>query len=139
MISEMRLETHHRGYRTLLRVQTPPNRMTAVMAIVGDEQGTAVLLQLYYQPEESVVPAKEILRPDSVCILKEPFFKCATDDSYSLRVDHLSDIIWLEDTDERVPPKWRKPVLPLNNNSKSIRMQGNDAVQNQSWAEALRL
>lgn len=110
------------------------------MAIVEDEQGTAVLLQLYYQPEELVVPAREILQPDSVCILKEPFFKCATSDgSYSLRVDHLSDIIWLEDTDERVPPKWRKRTLALNHNSKSIRMQGNDAVQNQSWAEAQRL
>ncbi|KND88680.1 Protein unc-45 [Tolypocladium ophioglossoides CBS 100239] len=139
MISDMRLETHHRGTRTLVRVRTPPQRITAVMAIVEDEQGTAVLLQLYYQPEELVVPAEEILQPDSVCILKEPFFKCATDGSYSLRVDHLSDIIWLEDGDERVPPKWRKPALTLNDNSESIRMQGNDAVQNQSWAVAQRL
>ncbi|PNY29022.1 Protein unc-45 [Tolypocladium capitatum] len=137
MISEMRLETHHRGSKTLVRIRTLPQRITAVMAIVEDEQGTAVLLQLYNQPEELVVPAREILLPDGVCILKEPFFKCATDGSYSLRVDHVSDIIWLEDNDERVPPKWRKPAL--NADSESIRMQGNHAVQNQSWAAAQRL
>ncbi|KAF7554291.1 hypothetical protein G7Z17_g3039 [Cylindrodendrum hubeiense] len=139
MISTMRLEMHHRGKRIVLRIRTPPQRMTAVMAIVQDEEDTAVLLQLYNQPDESVMPVSEIIRRDSVLIIKEPFFKCATDGSYSLRVDHPSDIIWLEDTDEKIPPKWRKPVHTLANDSKSIRMQGNDAVQSQSWAVAQRL
>lgn len=85
------------------------------------------------------MPAKEILGPDNVCMLKEPFFKCATDGSYSLRVDHVSDIIWLDDADERIPLKWRKPALNLNASSKNIRAQGNDAMQNQNWAEAQRL
>lgn len=57
MISDMMLETHHRGRKALLHVLTPPSRMTAVMAIVEDERGTAVVLQLYHQPNESVVPA----------------------------------------------------------------------------------
>ncbi|KAH6885425.1 TPR domain protein [Thelonectria olida] len=139
MISEMRLETHHRGTSVLLRVLTPPNRMTALMAIAEDEQRTAVLLQLYHQPEERVVPADEILKADKVCVLKEPFFKCATDGSYSLRADHVSDIVWLDEADERIPSKWRKPASNANNSSKSIRTQGNDAVQNRDWAKAQRL
>ncbi|KAF4999866.1 hypothetical protein FDECE_11365 [Fusarium decemcellulare] len=135
-IAEMRLETHHRGRKVVLRVLTPPDRMTAVMAIVEDQVATAILLQLYHQPIEAVVPAKEILAPDMVCILKEPFFKCATDGSYSLRVDHPSDVIWLNEGDERIPAKWAPSVIELNKDSKSIRMQGNDAVQGQQWAEA---
>ncbi|KAF4455900.1 TPR domain [Fusarium albosuccineum] len=138
-IAEMRLETHHRGRKVVLRVLTPPDRMTAIMAIVEDQMATAVLLQLYHQPVEAVVPAKEILTPDMVCILKEPFFKCATDGSYSLRVDHPSDFIWLNEGDERIPAKWAPSVIELNKDSKSIRMQGNDAVQGQQWAEAHRL
>ncbi|KAF5549501.1 hypothetical protein FMEXI_4201 [Fusarium mexicanum] len=48
MISNMRLETYYRGKKIMLRVLTPPDRMTAVMAIVEDEKGIAVLLQLYH-------------------------------------------------------------------------------------------
>lgn len=138
-ISDMRLETHHRGKQTVLRVLTPANRLTAVMAIVGDEKGTAVLLQLYYQPEESMVPAEEILKKDDVVILKEPFFKMATDGSYSLRVDHLGDIVRLASDDERVPPQWRKDSLPRGQSSGDIRTRGNEAVQQKKWAKAHHL
>ncbi|KAF5983620.1 TPR domain-containing protein [Fusarium coicis] len=139
MISEMRLETHHRGKKIMLRVLTPPDRMTAVMAIVEDEKGIAVLLQLYHQPDEVVVPATEILCPNMVCILKEPFFKCATDGTYSLRVDHPSDIIRLDRADDRIPSRWRPSMAISSENSTDIRKRGNDAVQGKKWAEALRL
>ncbi|KAG4275841.1 hypothetical protein FPRO04_14324 [Fusarium proliferatum] len=139
MISDMRLETHHRGKKIMLRVLTPPDRMTAVMAIVEDEKGIAVLLQLYHQPEETIVPATEILSPNMVCILKEPFFKCATDGTYSLRVDHPSDIIRLDGVDDRIPSHWRPSMVISDENSTDIRKQGNDAVQAKKWAEALRL
>ncbi|KAJ4137178.1 hypothetical protein NW768_002759 [Fusarium equiseti] len=139
MISDMRLETHHRGKKVMLRVLTPPDRMTAVMAIVEDEKGTAVLLQLYHQPGENVVPATEILNPKMVYILKEPFFKCATDGTYSLRVDQPSDIIRLDGTDDRIPSPWRSSVVITKKNSTDIRKQGNDAVKDKKWAEALRL
>ncbi|KAL0929523.1 uncharacterized protein CTRU02_215422 [Colletotrichum truncatum] len=138
-ISDMKLETHHRGMRTALRVLTPPDRMTAVMAIVEDEQGTALLLQLYYQPDESVVPAKEIMQLGDVFILKEPFFKIATDGSYTLRVDHLGDIVRLANGDDRIPLQWRKQPPTLKQSSKDIRLQGNEAVQKKEWAKAHRL
>lgn len=135
MISDMRLETHHRGCKIFLHVLTPPSRMTAVMAIVEDERGNAVVLQLYHQPEESVVPAKEVLL-SGVCVVKEPYFKCATDGSYSVRIDHVSDIVWLDPSDGRVPQKWRQP---RSTSSANIRKQGNDAVKSEKWAEAERL
>ncbi|KAI1461406.1 hypothetical protein F4805DRAFT_453838 [Annulohypoxylon moriforme] len=139
MISDMTLETHHRGERALVRVLTPADRITAIMAIIEDEEGTAVLMQLYNQPEESVVSKDQILREGDVCILKEPYFKGTVDGSYSLRVDHVSDIIWLQDTDPRIPFKWRKRVLTLDENSKDIRLEGNAAVQRRAWAEAEQL
>ncbi|PHH85191.1 hypothetical protein CDD83_778 [Cordyceps sp. RAO-2017] len=135
MISDMKLETHHRGKRTLLRVCTPANRMTAVMAIVEDQQGTAVLLQLYHQPEEADVPADDILWPGLVFIVKEPFFKCASDGSYSIRVDHPSDIIWLGEDDEYVPMNWRRATVQ-SESSPDYRTRGNEAVKNEKWAEA---
>ncbi|KAK8036165.1 hypothetical protein PG993_008779 [Apiospora rasikravindrae] len=139
MISEMKLETHHRGVKTLLRVLTPPDRMNAAMAIVEDQEGTAVLLQLYHLPEVSVVPTEHILYEDRVCVLKEPFFKGTTDGTYSFRVDHVNDIIWLAPDDEHVPAKWRRQQLAAPKASSEARMRGNKAVQNNDWAEAERL
>ncbi|KAF5661804.1 TPR domain-containing protein, partial [Fusarium heterosporum] len=139
VISDMKLETHHRGKKVMLRVLTPPDRMTAVMAIAEDEKGIAVLLQLYHQPEETIVPATGILSPNMICILKEPFFKCATDGSYSLRVDHPSDIIWLDGADDRIPSHWTPSMVISDENSTDIRKKGNDAVKAKKWAKALRL
>ncbi|KAJ0272115.1 hypothetical protein COL940_010634 [Colletotrichum noveboracense] len=73
--------------------------MNAVMAIAEDEEGTAVLLQLYNQPED--VKADELLPQNSVHIIKEPFFKVTTDGKYSLRVDHVSDSPTWRRTDEK--------------------------------------
>jgi hypothetical protein len=138
-ISQMKLETHHRGSKVVVRVMVPPNRITAIMAIVEDEKGTAVLLQLYNQPPEAMVPANETLRQGCFYLLKEPFFKAATSDgSYSLRVDHVSDIMLLNDGDELLPAKWRK-TKTITGTSQSIRMQGNEAVGKKNWAEAERL
>ncbi|KAI1464925.1 uncharacterized protein F4812DRAFT_144812 [Daldinia caldariorum] len=139
MISDMGLETHHRGSYVMIHVMTPPNRMTAVTAIVEDQEGTAVLLQLYNQPEESMVAKEHIIRENDVCIIKEPFFKVTSDGSYSLRVDHVSDITWLQDIDSRIPIEWAVRILSLNNNSESIRKEGNEAVKKKDWAKAERL
>ncbi|KAH7305602.1 hypothetical protein B0I35DRAFT_361996 [Stachybotrys elegans] len=136
-ISKMRLETHHRGFRTLLRVCTPPDRMTAVMAIVEDEDGTAVLLQLYHQPAESLGSASHILKPGDILLLKEPYFKRALDGSYGVRVDHPCDIVTLSATDELVPQKWRDTLpRPPKRSSHALRMEGNEAVQREKWSEA---
>ncbi|KAF5025068.1 hypothetical protein F66182_2837 [Fusarium sp. NRRL 66182] len=137
-ISQMRLETHHPGKKVMLRVLTPPDRITVVMAVVEDEEGTAVLLQLYQQLEEEIVPCSQTILPHAVCIVKEPLFTKSVDGAYSLRVDHLGDIIWLADTDERIPQEWRGRQPRLNDSSRSIRAQGNDFVKDQKWAAALR-
>lgn len=136
-ITQMRLGEHHRGAKILLRVLTPPNRINAILAAVEDLEGTAVTLQLYHQPPEAVVASEEIIQVGRVLILKEPFFKCTTDGTYSLGVDHLSDIIWLEPFDSRIPDIWRKTVPRMS--SEALRMEGNEAVKKSFWAKALRL
>lgn len=141
-ISQMKLETHHRGRKIVVRVLTPPDRMTAVMAIVEDENGVAVLLQLYNQPDETVMPKGSILREGGFVLIKEPFFKAAvTDGSYSIRVDHVSDVIFLDEASEWVPKKWRKrdEGSASSTPSREIRLQGNEAVEKKEWAMAEKL
>ncbi|RYC91278.1 hypothetical protein BFJ63_vAg5866 [Fusarium oxysporum f. sp. narcissi] len=105
-ISDMRLKTHHRGKKVLLRVKTAPARATAVVTNVEDEEGTAVLLALHQQFQEDLLTARHPAQ-DSVAILKDPFFEQTAEGTYSLQVVHPSDIIWLEDHDERIPEQWR--------------------------------
>lgn len=140
MISNMQLETHHRGKKVLIHVMTPPDRLTAVMAIAEDEEGTAVLLQLYNQPEEDEVHESTILDEHDIFIIKEPYFKVATSGQYSLRVDHVSDIIRLGDDDERIPRKWRQYRSSRRQaDSQQLRSEGNLAVKRKNWDVAERL
>lgn len=139
LISEMRLETHHRDHKVILRVLTPSHRINAVITVVEDEGGTGATLQLYHLLEESVVPDEEVVYEGRVCVLKEPFFKVATDGSYSLRVDHVNDIVWLADDDKRIPAKWRRKTPSREIPSLQSRMEGNDAVKRSEWARAVRL
>ncbi|KAM3444240.1 hypothetical protein MY4824_000129 [Beauveria thailandica] len=136
-IKQMRLGEHHRGSRVIVRALTPPNRINAILLAVEDLEGTAVTLQLYHHPSADVVPSEEVINFGDVLIIKEPFFKCTTDNSYSLRVDHLSDVVWLEPFDSRVPDVWRTAVPEMI--SETLRVQGNEAVRKKCWAKALRL
>ncbi|KAI0973665.1 hypothetical protein F4678DRAFT_470909 [Xylaria arbuscula] len=137
-ISQMELQKHHRSKKVTLRVMTPPDTLNAVMAIVEDEEGTAVLLQLYHQRNPPEINPEDILRTNMVLVIKEPFFKAAGDGAYSIRVDHVSDVIWLHHTDPRVPPNWRAKYPKLGA-SAVIRAEGNTSVRNKKWGKAEQL
>lgn len=111
MLKDLLLETQHRGSYLLVRTVTPQDLMTAVIAVVEDEQGTALLLQLYHQQDSrSSVPnaTEDVLKPGQVLILKEPYFKLTSGGDHGLRVDHLSDVVFLADGDLRIPQSWRQ-------------------------------
>ncbi|KAK0648119.1 hypothetical protein B0T16DRAFT_112784 [Cercophora newfieldiana] len=105
-IQELVLETQHRGKYLLVRCVTPQDRMTAVLAIVEDEGGDVLLLQLYHQ-EQAGETLEDILTEGAVLIIKEPYFKATANGGYALRVDHVSDIVFLTADDARVPEAWR--------------------------------
>jgi hypothetical protein len=71
-IKHLRLETHHRGKYLLLRSITPPNSMTAIMAICEDEVKDAVMLQLYHQDNKLGLPITAVLQQNDVVVIKEP-------------------------------------------------------------------
>lgn len=133
MIADMRFERHHRGKRLTLRVLTPSDRVPALAAIVEDETGRAVEIHLCQEPEEFVVPGKETIRKHRVCIVKEPFFRYGMNNTFVVQVDHVSDLIWLEGSDKRVPLQWRETD---ERSSHDLQMEGNTAISNERWAEA---
>jgi hypothetical protein len=133
-IEDLQLETHHRGNYLLVRSITPPNRMTAIMAIVEDEREDAVMLQLYQQDDENDRPATSVIKQNDVFLVKEPYFKVMADGEYGLRIDHLSDLVRIGVRDERLPKQWSPRVFDVSKTADDWRLEGNDAMRrHQYW------
>jgi len=139
MIKDLLLETHHREKYVMLRSITPPDRMTAVMAIVEDENGDAIMLQLYYQEEENARPAEDILSEGTILIIKEPYLKLMSDGDYGLRIDHPSDLIYVSTNDQRVPSCWQPRVKELEVSAEYLRIQGNNYFNDSNYQAAIEL
>lgn len=136
-ISQMKIETHHRGKRVVVRAIISPFRRVALVTFIEDEEGNKTGLQMFNQPSEQIVPARQTLRFGSCYLIKEPFVTAVPPDDYCLRVDHPGDIFLLPLDHELVPAKWRKSANEaLVGKSREMRMRGNDAVGKKKWAEA---
>ncbi|KAI1262884.1 TPR domain protein [Xylariaceae sp. FL1019] len=139
-LSRMRLFERHRGKKVTVRVITSPfvMNMDTISAVVEDEEGSVVRLDLCHQLEPPLISAEDILCPATVLMLKEPYFMVDMDHQYCLQVDHVTDVIWLQASDEQVPQKWHS-LFPKPGNSASIRAEGNAAVKQGQWGKAAHL
>ncbi|TEY48900.1 hypothetical protein BOTCAL_0290g00120 [Botryotinia calthae] len=137
-IKDLRLETHHRGSYLLVRASTPPTRMTAIMAIVEDENEDGIQLQLYQQPDERVRPATSVIMKNDVFLVKEPYFKTTSDGGYGLRVDHVSDITYLDAHHNLLPEKWKPTIIDISKTAGDWRQEGNDAMEKKQYWEAIK-
>ncbi|KAK4197545.1 hypothetical protein QBC40DRAFT_333364 [Triangularia verruculosa] len=134
MFDDLVLETHHRGTYLLVRVVTPQNRMNAIMAIVEDERNEVLLLQLYHQTEMS----EDILVPGQVLIIKDPYLKLTADGGYGLRVDHLSDVVFLPAHDGRIPFCWHSELTnPQHKSADYWKTKGNDCFRQSKYLAAV--
>ncbi|KAK0717706.1 hypothetical protein B0T26DRAFT_854808 [Lasiosphaeria miniovina] len=134
MIDDLLLETHHRGTYLLVRAVTPQNYITAVMAIVEDEKGDVLMAQLYHQDDGR---AEDILVEGMVLIIKEPYFKLMSDGGYGLRVDHLSDVVFLAANDERIPSSWQQESAQQSATALAWKTKGNSHVKESSYRSAI--
>lgn len=136
-IKNLQLETHHRGTYLLLRSITPPYRMTAIMAVMEDENDHVVLLQLYQQEDESHRSATDIVNVNTVLLIKEPYFKVMGDGEYGLRVDHLSDVIQIKRDDARIPKAWQPQLIETQLSAESLKSKGNRSMGKEKYWDAV--
>ncbi|KAJ3478628.1 hypothetical protein NLG97_g8524 [Lecanicillium saksenae] len=139
LLTEMSPEKHHRGRMIVVRACHPrPGRTCGILTIVEDETGNVIPLVLFNMAPEAAIPADQIIPEGTLCLIKEPYFKIDTKDfDHSLRVHHVSDIVFPDATDSRVPAAWRKPAA--RSPSKEIRLQVNAKVKEKNWTSALQL
>jgi hypothetical protein len=99
--------------------------MTGILVLVEDEYGDVAILQMYQQEDEASRPATSVVDKGSVLLVKEPFFKVTASGDYSLRVDHLSDVVSLNSNDARIPQSWRRSLLENGKSADSLKLEGN--------------
>jgi len=138
-IRDLQLETHHRGRCLILRSLTPPDRMTAIMAIMADERDDAILVQLYQQEDEDFRKADDVVNTGTIFLVKEPYFKQTADGGYGLRLDHLSDFLRLNEDDSRIPAAWRSQSIKTGITANSLKLRGNTAMKKGEHWEAITL
>lgn len=137
-IRDLQLETHHRGTYLLLRSMTPPNYMTAIMALMEDRNGDAILLQLYQQEDEETRPAGDIITVGTILLVKEPFFKLMADGDCGIRVDHLSDVVHLKEDDVRIPEAWQPRIVEIERSAESLKMHGDSFMKESKYWNAIK-
>ena len=128
-IEDLQLGIHHRGSYSLLRAITPYIRTASLTTVLEDEKDNAVTSHFYQQRDEEVQPAADIISEGMVCIIKEPWYKLMTDGSYGLRVDHISDVMWLPEVDARMPLKWQPQPDDFAKTAVQLKENGNDALK----------
>ena len=127
-IKDLQLETHHRGIYLLLQSITPPSHITAIIAIMEDENGDVIMLQLCQQEDKGNRIAIDIVNVDTILLIKEPYFKVIRDGKYGLCVDHLSDIIYIKRDDARIPKTWQPRLIEIENLGESLKIKENLAM-----------
>lgn len=134
MLGELRLETHHRGKVLIVRAFTNSYRMSAIQSAIEDTNGDVDRLAIHNLP--STLEPEDVLPLHGVFALKEPYYKATSDGGVMVRVDHPSDFLVLEASDDLVPAQWKgkkKAVLSAD----ELKTKGNAAFQGGKWHTAL--
>ncbi|KZM21802.1 uncharacterized protein EKO05_0001775 [Ascochyta rabiei] len=127
-IDQLTLETHHRGKYLLLKAITPPNRMTGILLLAEDEYEDVVVLQLYQQEEENIRPATDVVDVGTTLLIKEPYFKIMASGDYGLRVDHLSDVLRIDQNDPILPKRWCPRITDTEGSAEISKSEGDFAM-----------
>ncbi|KAJ5436145.1 Tetratricopeptide-like helical [Penicillium cf. griseofulvum] len=105
MVKDLLLETHHRGSYILVRSITRPEKKAAVRVIVEDEQEHAIPLQML---NEKLRCHDGSVDKGQVLLVKEPYLTLTFDTEYGIKVDHVSDTMFIPMSDKMVPSVWRE-------------------------------
>lgn len=135
-IDDLSPGTHHRGWYILLRAITPSIRMAVTITIVEDEKEDALTSQFYHL-EEGAYPTAGSIQEGSVCIIKEPWTVPSRDGAHVVRVDHISDVIWLPKRHSRRPLAWQPQENGAIKTTKQWKDDGNDAMRAGKLHEAV--
>lgn len=112
--------------------------MDCVTFIVEDEHEHVDTVQLYFQEEENVRPAKFIVDFGTVLLIKEPYCNViGPGGGHLIRVDHVSDFVRLDQGNDMIPTTWRLQLAESKTTAESLKAQGDLAMSRNQFEEAI--
>lgn len=69
-IKDLQLETHHRGTYLMQQSIMPLSQMIAIIAIMKDENGNVMMLQLYQQKDKGKLAVANIVNVGTILLVK---------------------------------------------------------------------
>jgi tetratricopeptide (TPR) repeat protein len=108
----------------------------AISSCVEDEYGDSAEISIYNERE--TINPDELLPIGTIIAVKEPCYKIVANGGYSIRVDHPSDVVYLDPADERVPLAWRTSSTKKVSASE-YKIAGNESYAKGRYSEAAEL
>ena len=100
-MSELKIETHHRGEGIIAKTITAPYTGGAgTLTLVEDEHGNVEKLAMYNQPDGSILSN---IPEGCIVAVKEPYYSQTAENDFMISVDHPSDVLLLRFQDPIVP------------------------------------
>ncbi|KAK1757818.1 SET and MYND domain-containing protein 4 [Echria macrotheca] len=132
-LTELRVETHHRGKGIIVKVASPPFVGAGAVSVVEDEFGNADKLAIYNQGDTSILSG---VPEGCVVAVKEPYYRFnGSDTDYMICVDHPSDVILLRFTDPIIPEPLR--LGPLLKTATDWKKAGDTAFLEKDFPTAI--
>ena len=136
LLAQLRLGVHRLGDFIAFRTTSEDHQDIATTMVVED--GSVPAIVRLYQQDAQIEPSVHFQK-GSCLIIKEPYFQMTDARSYVVRVDHVSDLVPLFDTnDDRIYLQWRNSVEEHQKIAVWWKMQGNGAYQEKNFFGAVK-
>lgn len=138
-ISELRLETHHKGRVLIVRTFTPAVRVTSVQTAIED--GNLDVNQMCVCNVDLDARAADVLPKGAIFAIKEPYYISGPENGYIVRIDHPSDLHRLTPAHPQVPFAFAPRVLELDAKADDVafgfKADGNTAYKKKKYLSAV--
>lgn len=94
-IKDLRLEIMHKDKYLLVRVAEPCFKMSGIMALVEDPEGSVCLMSIYNYVMSESTDVEKLLPVGTIMAIKEPYYKFSNTDTCVVRCDSPSDMVLL--------------------------------------------
>jgi len=142
-IDELVLNHVHKGRYLLCRSIAQPFKMTAISLIIEDRNGAVEKLSLYnYSHHSGICSDLSHLIPNgTMLIIKDPYYKIATDGLRLIRCDNPCNICLLKENDPLLKEifEGHSPSEPMNDQVEKLKQQGNECFKNKDYDSAIEL
>ncbi|KAK3488611.1 hypothetical protein B0T13DRAFT_514986 [Neurospora crassa] len=104
-LSDLSVETHHRGKGLIVKVVSPPYLGAGAVSIVEDHWGNVDKLAIYNQGDSAILSG---VPEGCIVAIKEPYYvQNGAENDFMICVDHPSDVILLRFIDSIIPESLR--------------------------------